>query len=308
MSFKITYALASTATSSFLNSTSTSSTSLTSYSASFLPHHLFRCESSHDPDYPHTPVWTPEYMLVPYSHHEVVDEYCCWCFKEVYELVCKIRDGQRCAPPTGGHRDRHRPDTNPETSTVFLGGLKAGIKEEEVLMLVVLFGPITSFNITLEQGTAFITFRYKWDARRAIDSLQALKVYGSEIRTNWAVPRRPQPQMNDTQRGDHLKMSPAPHAVDHRVALSPSLPPPAPTQTREPCSRSPPKSPASMQRHMRATCPPGRTWSGITGPPPPSTITTDCWNNWMLPTTAGRRGDQLYSGIASITGKRWSEQ
>ncbi|ODQ58242.1 hypothetical protein WICANDRAFT_16902, partial [Wickerhamomyces anomalus NRRL Y-366-8] len=77
------------------------------------------------------------------------------------------------------------PYTDPNNTTVFIGGLASGIPEQTLAALFQPFGNITHVKIPPGKGCGFIRFDKREDAEAAIAGMQGFQIGGSRVRLSW---------------------------------------------------------------------------------------------------------------------------
>lgn len=77
------------------------------------------------------------------------------------------------------------PYTDPNNTTVFIGGLASGIPEQTLAALFQPFGNITHVKIPPGKGCGFIRFDRREDAEAAIAGMQGFQIGGSRVRLSW---------------------------------------------------------------------------------------------------------------------------
>jgi RNA recognition motif-containing protein len=77
------------------------------------------------------------------------------------------------------------PYSDPNNTTVFVGGLAAGASEQTLAALFQPFGPIAHIKIPPNKGCGFIRFENREDAMNAINAMQGFSIGGSRIRLSW---------------------------------------------------------------------------------------------------------------------------
>ncbi|PWN95830.1 RNA-binding domain-containing protein, partial [Tilletiopsis washingtonensis] len=75
--------------------------------------------------------------------------------------------------------------TDPNNTTVFVGGLSSLISEETLKTFFIPFGEITYTKIPPGKGCGFVQFVYKADAERALERMQGFPIGGGRIRLSW---------------------------------------------------------------------------------------------------------------------------
>ena len=75
--------------------------------------------------------------------------------------------------------------TDPNNTTVFVGGLSSLISEETLKTFFAPFGEITYAKIPPGKGCGFVQFVRKQDAERAIERMQGFPIGGGRIRLSW---------------------------------------------------------------------------------------------------------------------------
>ncbi|ONH67706.1 Negative growth regulatory protein NGR1 [Cyberlindnera fabianii] len=75
--------------------------------------------------------------------------------------------------------------SDPNNTTVFVGGLAAGVTENMLATLFQPFGPIVHIKIPPNKGCGFIRFEKREDAVDAINAMQGFVIGGSRIRLSW---------------------------------------------------------------------------------------------------------------------------
>lgn len=77
------------------------------------------------------------------------------------------------------------PYADPNNTTVFVGGLAAGVTEQTLAALFQPFGNIIHIKIPQNKGCGFIRFENREDAVNAINAMQGFSIGGSRIRLSW---------------------------------------------------------------------------------------------------------------------------
>ncbi|SCU78136.1 LADA_0A04038g1_1 [Lachancea dasiensis] len=75
--------------------------------------------------------------------------------------------------------------TNPNNTTVFVGGLTAQISERQLHSMFAPFGAIVNVKIPPGKGCGFVKYAYRIDAEAAIQGMQGFIVGGNPIRLSW---------------------------------------------------------------------------------------------------------------------------
>lgn len=75
--------------------------------------------------------------------------------------------------------------TNPNNTTVFIGGLTSQISERQLHSLFSPFGAIINVKIPPGKGCGFVKYAYRIDAEAAIQGMQGFIVGGNPIRLSW---------------------------------------------------------------------------------------------------------------------------
>ncbi len=133
------------------------------------------------------------------------------------------------------------PYTDPNNTTVFIGGLASGIPEQTLAALFQPFGNITHVKIPPGKGCGFIRFDKREDAEAAIAGMQGFQIGGSRVRLSWGRAQNQQQRVqlamaaaanNAAVAG--IPPPPPPGAVGPAPGLAPAglAPPPPPQQTQ----------------------------------------------------------------------------
>lgn len=88
--------------------------------------------------------------------------------------------GAASAPAPG-----RSPFTNPNNTTVFIGGLTSHTSERQLHSLFAPFGTIINVKIPPGKGCGFVKYAYRIDAEAAIQGMQGFIVGGNPIRLSW---------------------------------------------------------------------------------------------------------------------------
>lgn len=75
--------------------------------------------------------------------------------------------------------------TDPNNTTVFIGGLSASVTEDELRSIFEPFGPIVYINIPKGKGCGFIQFVDRQSGEAAISDMQGFPIGNSRIRLSW---------------------------------------------------------------------------------------------------------------------------
>ncbi|GMM30872.1 Ngr1 protein [Martiniozyma asiatica (nom. inval.)] len=74
---------------------------------------------------------------------------------------------------------------DPNTTTVFVGGLSQGVNEDTLATLFEPFGSILSIKVPPGKGCGFVRFTERKDAEAAIQGMQGFAIAGGRIRLSW---------------------------------------------------------------------------------------------------------------------------
>lgn len=75
--------------------------------------------------------------------------------------------------------------TDPNNTTVFIGGLSSSVTEDELKSIFEPFGPMVYINIPKGKGCGFIQFVDKQSGEAAISNMQGFPIGNSRIRLSW---------------------------------------------------------------------------------------------------------------------------
>ncbi|GMM32808.1 Ngr1 protein [Saccharomycopsis crataegensis] len=81
--------------------------------------------------------------------------------------------------------------SDPNNTTVFIGGLASGVPESTLLSLFQPFGAIIHVKIPPGKGCGFVKFRTREDAEAAIAGMQGFAIAGSRVRLSWGRSQNP---------------------------------------------------------------------------------------------------------------------
>jgi hypothetical protein len=93
--------------------------------------------------------------------------------------------GAASPPPSNAAPQSGHSATDPNNTTVFVGGLSSLISEETLKTFFIPFGEITYTKIPPGKGCGFVQFVYKADAERALERMQGFPIGGGRIRLSW---------------------------------------------------------------------------------------------------------------------------
>lgn len=88
-------------------------------------------------------------------------------------------------PPPTGSQIQQIPYSDPNNTTVFVGGLASGVAEHTLSALFQPFGNILHVKIPPGKGCGFIRFEKREDAEGAIAGMQGFQIGGSRVRLSW---------------------------------------------------------------------------------------------------------------------------
>jgi RNA recognition motif-containing protein len=88
-------------------------------------------------------------------------------------------------PPPNGPLMQSVPYSDPNNTTVFVGGLAPGVPEQTLAELFQPFGNIFNVKIPPGKGCGFIKFEKREDAEAAIAAMQGFPIGGSRVRLSW---------------------------------------------------------------------------------------------------------------------------
>ena len=120
--------------------------------------------------------------------------------------------------------------TDPNNTTVFVGGLSGYVTEDELRSFFQGFGDITYVKIPPGKGCGFVQFVHRHAAEMAINQMQGYPIGNSRVRLSWGrsqnnsgigTPYRPAPPP------PHYLGGPAYGGPQHWGGPSPQGPPPA---------------------------------------------------------------------------------
>lgn len=86
-------------------------------------------------------------------------------------------------PPPSPFNDNSGSD--PNNTTVFVGGLANGLNEDTLQALFESFGTIVNIKVPQGKGCGFVKFQQREDAETAIENMQGFVIGGSRIRLSW---------------------------------------------------------------------------------------------------------------------------
>jgi RNA recognition motif-containing protein len=92
------------------------------------------------------------------------------------------------APPMGGYYGAPQPMnqfTDPNNTTVFVGGLSGYVTEDELRSFFQGFGEITYVKIPPGKGCGFVQFVQRHAAEMAINQMQGYPIGNSRVRLSW---------------------------------------------------------------------------------------------------------------------------
>ncbi|ANZ73272.1 BA75_00840T0 [Komagataella pastoris] len=112
-------------------------------------------------------------------------------------------------PQFAGNNNSSRNIYNdPTNSTVFVGGLAAGVSEETLFTLFEPFGSISSIKIPRGKGCGFVKFSTREEAENAISGMHGFLIGGSRVRLSWGRSSLPNQHSHSHPHPQHLMMSP----------------------------------------------------------------------------------------------------
>lgn len=130
--------------------------------------------------------------------------------------------------------------TDPNNTTVFVGGLSGYVTEDELRSFFQGFGEITYVKIPPGKGCGFVQFVHRHAAEMAINQMQGYPIGNSRVRLSWGrsqnnsgigTPYRPAPPPPHYLGGMPPQPAPSPYGPQHfggpaPPAGAPGLPPP----------------------------------------------------------------------------------
>jgi RNA recognition motif-containing protein len=135
--------------------------------------------------------------------------------------------------------------TDPNNTTVFVGGLSGYVTEDELRSFFQGFGEITYVKIPPGKGCGFVQFVHRHAAEMAINQMQGYPIGNSRVRLSWGR------SQNNSGVGTPYRPAPPP---PHYMGLAPGHPPygaqhfggPAPGPPGPPGPQGPPQGPPQM--------------------------------------------------------------
>ncbi|KAK0734550.1 hypothetical protein B0T26DRAFT_746444 [Lasiosphaeria miniovina] len=136
--------------------------------------------------------------------------------------------------------------TDPNNTTVFVGGLSGYVTEDELRSFFQGFGEITYVKIPPGKGCGFVQFVHRHAAEMAINQMQGYPIGNSRVRLSWGrsqnnsgvgTPYRPAPPpphyMNVNMAPPHSQGPPGPYGPQHFGGNPPQGPPPGGMQSEK---------------------------------------------------------------------------
>lgn len=128
--------------------------------------------------------------------------------------------------------------TDPNNTTVFVGGLSGYVTEDELRSFFQGFGEITYVKIPPGKGCGFVQFVHRHAAEMAINQMQGYPIGNSRVRLSWGrsqnnsgvgTPYRPAPPPPHYMGGmpPHSGGPGGPYGGPHQFAGNPQGPPPS---------------------------------------------------------------------------------
>ena len=134
--------------------------------------------------------------------------------------------------------------TDPNNTTVFVGGLSGYVTEDELRSFFQGFGEITYVKIPPGKGCGFVQFVHRHAAEMAINQMQGYPIGNSRVRLSWGrsqnnsgvgTPYRPAPPPPHYMGGGMPPHGgPGPYGPHHFGGNPPQGPPPGGMQVRIP--------------------------------------------------------------------------
>jgi hypothetical protein len=87
--------------------------------------------------------------------------------------------------PSAGMPGTHPAELDPTNTTLFIGGLSAGVSEEELRAIFVRYGDVVYTKIPQGKGCGFVQFVNRPDAEAAMAEMNGQMVGSSAIRISW---------------------------------------------------------------------------------------------------------------------------
>ncbi|KAF6261797.1 hypothetical protein COO60DRAFT_723062 [Scenedesmus sp. NREL 46B-D3] len=87
--------------------------------------------------------------------------------------------------PSAGMPGTHPAELDPTNTTLFIGGLSAGVSEEELRAIFVRYGDVVYTKIPQGKGCGFVQFVTRPDAEAAMTEMNGQMVGSSAIRISW---------------------------------------------------------------------------------------------------------------------------
>jgi RNA recognition motif-containing protein len=123
------------------------------------------------------------------------------------------------APPMGGFYGAPQPMnqfTDPNNTTVFVGGLSGYVTEDELRSFFQGFGEITYVKIPPGKGCGFVQFVQRHAAEMAINQMQGYPIGNSRVRLSWG-----RSQNNSGPAGTPYRPAPPPPQVYPNMGMPP---------------------------------------------------------------------------------------
>jgi RNA recognition motif-containing protein len=123
------------------------------------------------------------------------------------------------APPMGGYYGQAQPMnqfTDPNNTTVFVGGLSGYVTEDELRSFFQGFGEITYVKIPPGKGCGFVQFVQRHAAEMAINQMQGYPIGNSRVRLSWG-----RSQNNSGPAGTPYRPAPPPPVFPGNMGMQP---------------------------------------------------------------------------------------
>lgn len=109
--------------------------------------------------------------------------------------------------------------TDPNNTTVFVGGLSGYVTEDELRSFFQGFGEITYVKIPPGKGCGFVQFVQRHAAEMAINQMQGYPIGNSRVRLSWG-----RSQNNSGPAGTPYRPAPPPPVFGPGMGMGPSTP------------------------------------------------------------------------------------
>ncbi|KAJ1722761.1 hypothetical protein LPJ53_002859 [Coemansia erecta] len=117
------------------------------------------------------------------------------------------RDSARSPAPSNSSVDSselYNPATDPDNTTVFVGGLTNPVSEDELFAFFAVYGEVDYCKIPPNRGCGFVTFAKRANAETAMRALNGHLLGGSRVRLSWG---RSQSHARHNYRHHHHRMN-----------------------------------------------------------------------------------------------------